>query len=225
MRNIIDLQSNNTCDFLKINNTNVLSVSYCYENVLNTDVPIYQKKVFDKFDMKLNQFYGNIRHSEFMDYIITNVDFDIYIFFDMDCIPLKNGLYEYIINKIQHNGIIGIEQCAGIANESPEHIYAGPACFSISKNVYNNISKPSFKENRRSDVAQEFTHVCESNNIPVYFFKLTKCNNYKWKLGCDRYFGNGAIYEDWLYHQFEIKRDNDENKNILEFIEKCKEVL
>ena len=70
----------------------------------------YQYDVFKKFNIELNQFQGNLKHSEFMNNIINNYDCDFYIFFDIDCIPLKEGIIEYIVEKIGQNSMIGIEQ-------------------------------------------------------------------------------------------------------------------
>jgi hypothetical protein len=216
----------NDCDSVLINGLKIKIVSYCYENVMNTEVPIYQKKVFDKFEMLINQFSSNLSHCDFMDYIVKYEDCDAYIFFDIDCIPLKPNLYQYIIDTIvSKNCILGIEQCSGIATSSPTLLYAGPACFAITSQLYNYLGRPSFKNNERSDVAQELTHLCNTIGIDIQFFKHTSSKNYKWNLGIGKKFGNASIYDDWLYHQFEIKRDNDNNQNIMEFIEKCKSIL
>lgn len=201
-----------------LDNKSILIVSYQYNN-LDEMVSKNQYEVFRKFNIILNQFQGEIRHSEFMDNILNNYEYDYYIFFDIDCIPLKDNIVEYIINKIQKNSMIGIEQQCN-CNSSINHIYAGPACFGISKEFYNELDRPSFKETHRSDVGEELTHICEEKNKNFFLFKKTFSENNLWKLGENDYFGHGCIYdEDLIYHQFEIFQN--QNK----FIKKCLEIL
>ena len=67
-------------DILTINNKKVFVCSYGFENLSN-DIFSYQKKVFDKLNIPLNQFIGNKRHPEFMDFIINTLDMDYFVFF------------------------------------------------------------------------------------------------------------------------------------------------
>lgn len=198
-------------------NKTVFICSYCFES-LDERVSVYQKKVFEHLEIKINQYVGSIRHPEFMDYIVKNFDFDFFIFFDIDCIPMKKEIIEYIIERIGFDSLIGIEQQCN-SNESIDHIYAGPACFGISKVFYEEIGKPSFQENKRSDVGEEITYTCEKLSKKYHLFRKNYSENKLWKLGND-YFGHGTVYEDeLLYHQFQICQ------NVEKFIQKCKEVL
>jgi hypothetical protein len=214
----MNLINKNKLDITIIDNKTLLIMSYQYNN-LDPLVSKYQYEVFKKFNIELNQFQGNLKHSEFMDKIINEYDYDFYIFFDIDCIPLKKGIIEYIIEKIGTTSMIGIEQ----QSNSPyilSHIYAGPACFGISKQFYNELGRPSFNGTKRSDVGEELTYICEEKCKKFYVFKKTYSENNLWKLGLKDYFGHGTIYEeDLLYHQFEIL------KNQYKFLDKCKEVL
>ncbi len=197
----------------------IAPITYCFHN-LNPEVAKYQKKVFDFFKLPLNQFSGGLSHGRFIDEIINSTNFDAYIIFDIDCIPLKNIIYDYLLIELfKEECIIGIEQTCN-CNTSIGHIYAGPACFAITKNTYEKLGKPSFCENIRSDVAQELTHVCREKNIKTKFLKFGHANNKLWKLDNNRCFGFGSIYENGLiYHQFQI------TKNGQEFINKCKETI
>lgn len=196
---------------------NINITSYCYENCPN-EVMEYQKKVFDNFDINITQVKGSYRHSEYMNSVMENIQSDIYIFFDIDCIPIKKGLIEYILNILNDYGMVGIEQQCN-ANESVNHIYAGPACFAITRDFYEKLGEPSFSENRRSDVAEELTHIAEERGLTFQLFKLKLCINERWNLGEDRMFGNGAIYDDFIYHEFTIMERIDE------FITACKKIL
>lgn len=170
-----------------------------------------QKKVFKKFDMKINHYFDpNMTHAKFMDYSLLNFDADIFIFFDLDCIPVMEGLYEMIVDEhLKNDCVIGIEQSS--QHFTPNFIYAGPACFSISKKVYNLLGNISFDGIMfRSDVAEEISYACIKNQIPLKFFELVSSKNNKWKLGDDRFFGNGCYYkmnEKLIYHQFQTNLD------------------
>ncbi|HCY38078.1 MAG: hypothetical protein DKM50_09225 [Candidatus Margulisiibacteriota bacterium] len=194
--------------------------SYSFENIQLTEVPAYQKQVFNKFGFTLNQFHGDMRHPDFMDYIMRAIDADIFIFFDIDCIPLRKDAIDYLLSRfLQKEGILGIEQQCN-CNASVNHIYAGPACFLITKDLYEKLGRPSFTENYRSDVAEEITYICQDKGICVDVLRKTHSNGNQWQLGETGWFGNGTTYEnDLVYHQFSI------SSQVNNFIEKCKMVL
>ncbi len=209
-----------------INNRKVEAFS-CYMNNIPQKVVEYQKKVFDIFNMDLIQELTNLTfHDYWLDEKINNLDFDILIFFDIDCIPLKPGLYEHIVKEIEDNtSFIGVEQSN--QTRSPDFIYAAPACFGITKEVYLKMNRPSFKLKPEYDCGGEFTWVASKYNVDVKLFEIESSLNKKWKCG-DKRFGNGTTYDDWLYHQFEI-RYNDfksyEQIYTYQFIKKCKDVI
>lgn len=204
-------------DILTINNKKVFVCSYGFENLSN-DIFSYQKKVFDKLNIPLNQFIGNKRHPEFMDFIINTLDMDYFVFFDIDCIPLRENVIEELIGAIGETTMIGIEQQCNSRN-IVDHIYAGPACFAISKNFYAELGKPSFNETHRGDVGEELTFVCENLGKEFKVIPKTHSEDEIWRLKGGRFFGHGTTYGDMVYHQFEIRSYNGN------FINKCKEIL
>ncbi len=201
-----------------LNNKKVFVGSYGF-NSLNSEIFNYQKKVFDYFETPINQFIGDIRHPEFMDFIVEHVDVDFYVFFDIDCIPLKKDILLTLIESIGETTMIGIEQQCN-SKTNLEHLYAGPACFAISKKFYYEIGKPSFNETHRADVGEELTFKCELLGKDFKLIEKTHSEDEIWKLKGGRFFGHGTTYGDNLvYHQFEIRQYNDK------FINKCKEIL
>lgn len=205
-------------EFFYLNDKKVFIGSYGFTS-LDSEIFTYQKKVFDYFNTPLNQFVGDNRHPEFMDYIINNVDVDFFIFFDIDCVPLKPNIIEYLISSIGDETMIGIEQQCN-SKTNLEHIYAGPACFAISKKFYKEIGEPSFNETYRSDVAEELTFICEKLGKKFKVIEKTISEDNIWKLKGGRFFGHGTTYGDNIvYHQFEIRSYNGN------FINKCKEIL
>jgi hypothetical protein len=199
----------------------------CYMNNMPENVIEYQKKIFDLFHMELNQeFTIQPFHDYWLNEKIKALDFDIVIFFDIDCIPLKPGLYEYIVDQISdNNSIIGVEQSSWARN--PDFIYAGLPCFAFTKQVYEKMNKPTFDLSENYDAGGEFTWRANEYGVNVKLFKITNSLNRKWKCGNKR-FGNGTIYDDWLYHQFEVRYYSEntfEKIYTYQFIKKCKEII
>lgn len=198
----------------------------CYMNNIPNSVVEYQKKVFDTFGMEINQELTDLPfHDYWLDEKINSLDFDILIFFDIDCIPLKPGLYEYIVDQISdNNSIIGVEQVN--QTRSPNFVYAAPACFGITKEVFLKMNKPSFRLKDEYDCGGEFSWVAPKYDVNVKLFEIISSLNKKW--GClDKRYGNGTIYDDWLYHQFEVRFYEYSYERIYtyQFIKKCKEII
>lgn len=209
----------------KTSNKNIKIFS-CYQYNIPEKIVKYQKQIFDLFEMEVIQEKTTLGHDEYLNNKINNENFDIIIFFDIDCIPLKPNLYNYILEQVSdNNSIIGVEQAANHIDSNV--IYAGPACFAISKTVFEKLNKPSFSSTIRSDIGGEFTFLAKEKNVNVKFFEITSSLNKKWKCG-NKYFGNGTIYKDWLYHQFEIRYYYgypEQQFFEYQFINKCKEIL
>lgn len=193
----------------------------CYFNIINPEVAIYQKKIFDLFETPINQEFGIFReHGEYMDNIIKNVDSDVYIFFDIDAIPLKKNIFEYIVDKIKDgNSFIGIEQ--GILF-GDMNTYAGPACMGISKIVYEKLKRPTFCTipEKNCDTAGGLTYAAKENDVDVKYFKITNPGDKQWECK-DIVYGHGTIYDNCIYHQFESHSE----KYGEEFINYCKQIL
>lgn len=211
---------------MTIINGRELKIFSCYEFNIPERVIQYQKKVFDLFNMEINQDFTNKGHPDYLTDKIISEDFDIIIFFDIDCIPLKPNLYEYIVEQIQdNNSLIGVEQAANHIDNS--YIFAGPACFAISKMAYEKLGRPSFKSSKLVDTAGELTISARSKGVNVKFFEISSCLEKKWKCG-KKDFGWGTTYEDKLYHQFEFGRyyGRPEQKIFeYQFMNKCKEII
>lgn len=211
---------------MEIKGRNV-QVFSCYMDNIPENVVKHQKMVFDSFGMELNQEFTDMPfHDYWLDSKINSLDFDIVIFFDIDCIPLKPGLYEYIVDEISdNNSIIGVEQVN--QTRSPNFVYAAPACFGVTKEVFEKMNKPSFRLKDEYDCGGEFSWNAPNYGVNVKLFEITTSLNRKWKC-LDKRYGNGTTYDDWVYHQFEIRfyeHNLDSKLNSYQFIKKCKETI
>jgi len=188
----------------------------------------YQKKVFDKFNLEINQIEiqpnmlgrGFNSHGTLLTELSKNEEVDYLIFFDADAIPLHSNFLNIVIDRVYgKNTILGIEQKTNhIPNSIP---YAGPSCFVISKETYNILGQPNYNETSRSDVAEELTHICREKNIPVDMFKFEMCEVPLWDLDNNRKFGIASQYEGLVFHNFESRQGEHTHR----FVNICRKVL
>lgn len=204
-----------------------LGIYSVYYNNNSPEYREYQKKVFDKFNLHINQIQwedqGYIGHSNFMNHIARTEEVDYLIFFDIDCIPLVSNILDIILERIHNKKtILGPEQTSNhISEVISKGIFAAPSCFCISKQFYKELGEPSFEATYRGDVAQELTHICREKNYKVEYFKYDRSIEEKWKLKEDTFFGSGTVYEDIIFHNFSATS----GYNLTNFIEKAEEVL
>lgn len=214
---------------------NVQIFSYVNKD-LNPEIAKYQKLVFEKFNLKITQVFGDVikKYDGEFDYedhpngltnIIKNSNNDYLIFFDIDCIPLSYDFYPLLLKQIKDkNTLSGAIQCANHINKNKS--YVSPAFCGFSRQLYLDCDSPSFNTDRTlitgCDNMQRFTDICLKLNKNVIFWNVTDCENKKWDiLSHNVKFGNGTVYENMIYHQFEIRFEINHNQ----YINKCKQVL
>tara|TARA_R110002051_G_scaffold325745_2_gene430761 strand:- start:1824 stop:2555 length:732 start_codon:yes stop_codon:yes gene_type:complete len=204
----------------------------------NPDYANYQQQVFDKFNVKINQCIhtkrsprsGTVRHGDFLDEISKSEDVDYIVFFDIDAIPLKEDFLKILIKKAHGKQcILGIEQKSNRINFENAERYAGPACFVISKNVYNLLGEPSYNETDRSDCGEELSWIAREKGIEVNYIEFTNCAIPMWKLKDNVKFGIGSEYEGLIFHNFQARMSDIDlivnNPRVDYFKKKCMEVL
>lgn len=193
-----------------------------YNDKINKNIVSYQKKVFDFFKLSLNQIYCEkwIGHGQLVDNYIKSLggDWEYFVLFDIDCIPLDNKIIEDGISWSKKN--LGLFSVAQRHYRKSEVVYASPAFLIFSKKTYDLMGRPSFVETRRSDVAGELTHKCIEMGLKLNIMYPTSVEQEKWVLTKNQKFGIGTNYGDRIYHAFESRFDNSKI-----FMDKCKEVL
>ena len=155
-----------------------------YNDKINNDIVIYQKKIFDFFSINLNQIYCKdwLGHGQLIDNHIKslNENWEYFVLFDIDCIPLDSN----IINE----GIIWCQNNLGLFSVAQRHyrkskiVYASPAFLIFSKKTYNTLGNPSFIETSRSDVGGELSHICLEKGLPINLMYPTSVEEKKWIL-------------------------------------------
>jgi hypothetical protein len=216
-----------------------------------------QKQVFEYFNFIVNIYDLDMRHPTFIEEVLKNHIFDIYIFFDIDSIPLNSNVLNNILSLVSDNTLFGVAQQD---QNGLNHDYAAPSCLCFTKKLYKRLNCPQFVERQRylldgklyktkdiikksfennddfyknipyivkdnngrliCDVAEELTYQAEENNVEIKLWYPTSSLNCQWKLK-NGYFGNGTIYNNSIYHQFQIRN----NEQISSFLNKCDEIL
>lgn len=211
---------------------NVGIYSYSTDD-LNEEISKYQKMVFNKFDLDIKQeiltkskfsfgqTYNYNDHPDCLMNIIKKSNEDFIIFFDVDCVPLKKNFYEIVLDQIKDgNTLAGAVGCSN--HKSPTKKYVHPCFMAFSKKLYFDCNSPNLRESETGDVVQNFTDVCIDKNKSIIYWNVTDSINKLWNLpDTNQMFGHGTVYEELIYHQFEIRCES----NHLSFINKCKEIL
>jgi hypothetical protein len=164
-----------------------------------------QKLIFEKFKVDINQILWEgpmdyDGHPNFMNNISNNEDVDYLLFFDIDAFPTKSNFLDVIIDRVYgKNTILGIEQKTSHLNND---VYAGPACFCVSKSFYDLLGRPKYNATGRGDVGEELSHICREKNYQISYLKFDECEIERWELKPGVMFGNGSMYEDLIFHNF-----------------------
>ncbi len=179
-----------------------------------------QKAVFEHFHIPINQHrIDGINHGEWMDWIMTRMeDVDVFLFIDVDCIPLSKEKITEGIGKAAQGILYGAE---GAANHIlPFRSYAGAWYTYIARQRWNILGRPSARATPYADVAQNWTDVWKMHSLPVELIAPTACIEAKWDLpDRPKAYGIGTSYGTDCFHLFEARAGNEKY-----FIEKCRAI-
>jgi hypothetical protein len=186
-----------------------ISINTLYWDNTNPEIIDAHKKVMDYFNLKVNYTQANIHHGKWIDSIFENdINSDIFIFIDADCIPLKG---EYISEAIKYcaNGyMVGNAQVTNCI-KAKHDLFCAPSFLVISRPYYERIGKPSAVNNKRSDIAQEFTRAAVDAELRLKMnfptsFQSTPSGGI-WRLTGYGYYGIGTIFDEKMYHLFQTR--------------------
>lgn len=191
------------------------------------------KSVYEHFDIPIAYTRDNYDHGEWMDYICQTEDADLFVFFDVDCIPLNETIINSCIEYCSMTGgFVGPAQASNhYGPPIPSHVFASPAFFMMPKTTYQSLNCPTFRSVQgRSDVGQEVSRVADEMGVPYHCLYPTKYERglrtsnplgYD-KLGNYGRYGIGTVYgNDDVYHLYEGRT----KKNVDKFVERCSQVI
>lgn len=192
-----------------------------------------QKKVFNKFGYEIIQTRANVRHPDYMDWVMNNTNYDRYLFVDSDCIPLSADVVEEAFNKIANSDrLFGCAQASNhLSPEANSNIYAAAFFLPMTQDLYSKLGRPSFSETHRSDVAAELTWSARAIGLPVELWYPTRCIREKiWNLGSWGKYGEGSFYSEEesdvekVFHLFQI-RVSVERNTLGIFLDQCDQII
>jgi hypothetical protein len=190
---------------------------------LNTEVRFYQKLIFDKFNIEINQVvwqkdcdkYGSLvlddgtiysnNHPHFLDYTIKNDKSDYLIFFDVDCIPLSPLFLDKILKEISDKNTL-----SGAIQNNRYGVYVSAWFVGFYKDLYFECGSPQITE-IDTDPFLKFTHACTYYNKKINYWMPSYVERPPF----------GTIYENLIYHEMQIRNKINEEF----FIKKCQEIL
>lgn len=198
-----------------------------YNDKINKEFPILQQKVFKKFNQEINQILVKNweSHGKHIDEYLKNIidENEVIVLFDIDCIPLNDKIIPKAVKWAKENiGIYSMAQTAKYLDYPI--IHSAPAFMVFSIKTYNELGRPSFVPNKRSDCGGEMTWSAREKGIDVFLLYPSHCESPHTKVENGQgsiMFGHGTTYGNSIYHAFESRFSRLDGF----FINKCKQVL
>ena len=199
---------------------NARTFSLYWDNI-NPDIVAAQKAVWDAFELPINQHRINgFNHGEWMDWLMARMDdVDVFLFIDIDCIPLNKYKIIENVERASQGTLIGAE---GAANHiDPNRSYAGAWYTFINRKVWDKLGRPSAKPTAQTDICQTWTDMWKKYNLPIELIPPTNCITPKWDLpGRKNAYGVATTYGNDCFHLFESRKSDPKV-----FLDRCKEVI
>jgi hypothetical protein len=178
----------------------------------NVDDRIIQshKNVFKHFGIDIQYSNMNVNQGIWMTGVCRNTISDVYVFFEIDCVPLNRKVIDDSIKyALDNKSFVGAAQ---VSNHIPPktHVYAAPCFLVLSKTGYEELDMPSLYLSERSDTAEELSYVAEYHGkkyrclYPTKFDGIPKYDGV-WRMSNYGYYGIGTLYNDNIYHLFESR--------------------
>ena len=185
---------------------NAAIFSYFMPNIDKKTVEL-QKAVVEKFNStKIPHIImqGEIPHGTFMDYvwclngikfnnlpdIKKELDFDVILFLDIDCLPVSDNAIDYYLSMAFQGKLIGNAQRSGHINNN-NHVFAAPSALALTRENFIKMGCPSGLETNRGDVAEEYTYAAELRDVEIELVLPTKYDRpvfrYEWETDRRKY--------------------------------------
>lgn len=160
-----------------------------------------------------------------------NLKYDAFIIVDIDCVPVSDKTFDYMVEKISQGYLVGnIQRSNHIQNN--KHVFCAPSLIGFSLETFNKMGRPTFRETTRGDTAEELTYKAEENGIPIemwmparYEAAPVECEYWPLADGMPVY-GIGTTFTipgigDASYHNFQIRIPGNQKR----FASKCEAIL
>ena len=182
------------------------------------------KKVMNYFSIPVNYTQENIHHGEWIDRVLENTDSDVFVFIDVDCVPLTREAIDESISYCANGYLVGNAQVTNCIRAKHD-LFCAPSFFVISKRYYEIIGKPSAVNNTRSDVAQEITRAAVEKEMRIKMHFPTSFQGVPrggiWRLSSYGYYGIGTVYDNKMYHLYQTRYA----ENVKLFVDTCDHII
>ena len=194
-----------------------------YKIGLNEEIIKLQKRVFDKFNILLDQVGFDGCHSDAIENFLENNNWDSISILDVDLIPLNSYVFDNAIKIINDKPVI-----YGNAQASNSSAYIAPSFINFTKYTFNRVGLKSFRggthEDKEIDVAEKFSIIAREKNIELKFSLPIKSIIPLWycRTGAIHFdFGIGTYYDNNTFHCFEIRKP----ERFKYFVDECNRVI
>jgi hypothetical protein len=202
--------------------TSKVVVSFYMDNIPD-GVVASQRAVLKKFvppDFEVRQILIRGSHAVGIDEYMTSTAHDLVAILDIDCVPLHDRAIPALAAYAARGELAGCVQRANHLNNHG-HLYVGPFCMALTRQLWKELGCPSFAPTDRGDVGEELTYRCEVLGHPIHTLWPSQVGSAQWKLTDDRQFGLNTEYEGAFLHTFGIR--DPANQEI--FMERCQRIL
>jgi hypothetical protein len=200
----------------------VAVVSYFMANVPKAVVDA-QRRVVERFlpaDAHFLQILTGLGHGESLDNLLATTAYDVYVVLDIDCVPLREGALEHLIERAATHVLVGAVGRHGHLG-NPTHLYVSPFCMAFSRLSYMRMGHPSFTATPMGDIGQELTYRAESLNLPVEFLRPTASDDKRFQLDDTTWYGRFTVYDDMFVHALYIRDPTTHTR----FVARCDVIL
>ena len=180
------------------------------------------KETCEHLGLTVNYTEQEIPHGLWMDNIMMSSMAEVKLFLDIDCVPTNKEIVDKAISYALNNkSMVGTAQVSNhIAPYS--HIYAAPCFLAISRDIWDDMGRPSFSENETCDVAENVSYAAEIYKVkyktlyPTHYFKEPEGG--AWPLHTYGKYGIGTHFEGGVFHLFQGRTPD----NAMLFYNVCK---
>lgn len=187
-------------------------VSFYHSN-LNREIVEYQKKVFDKLGIPLEQVEFSGSHGNAINDYLDNNQWDVITIFDVDCIPLDVDVVNKAARLVDDTTIYGNAQ---VSNSKP---YAAPSFLTFTRNLYETSTHKRFDgmyhrddngNYLEADCAEVFSveNIRRGNKVLLSYPIEAKIHMWKYSGDSDHpafSYGTGTVFDNNTYHNFQIR--------------------
>ncbi|WP_299694238.1 hypothetical protein [uncultured Tateyamaria sp.] len=168
-----------------------------------------QRRVFDHFDVPLNQWRDDkANHAGWIDALLADDSLDdIVVIADIDAFPLSHEAYAGMVAAAERGAIAGLAQTTN--DKRPDRIFAAPMFMAFRRDVWRDFGAPSLAPYETGDVAQILTDIAEARGVEVALTYPSFALRPIWPLADRGVYGTGTFYGDMdFFHLYQARHVN-----------------